>query len=79
MYIPFNVFLDSDGPIADFDADLKASGLEADVFKHIPGIYLWLKITKGASEAIAELKYFGALHLMISSLIHSTKFARLCR
>ena len=56
MHVPFNLFLDSDGPIADFDADLKVSGLNADVFKHIPGIYLWLKITEGASEAIAELK-----------------------
>ena len=52
----FNVFLDSDGPIADFDRDLVKIGLTADVFKHLPGIYLWLEVTKGAENAINLLK-----------------------
>ena len=53
---PFNVFLDSDGPIADFDKDLKKSGMSADAFKHLPGIYLWLEVTKGAENALNLLK-----------------------
>ena len=55
---PFNVFLDSDGPVADYDKDLKASGLSADVFKHLPGIYLWLDVTWGAARAIGKLKTY---------------------
>lgn len=52
---PFNVFIDSDGPVAWFDHDLEKSGLTADVFKHVPGIYLWLPITPGAANAIEYL------------------------
>ena len=52
----FNVFADSDGPVADFDKALKKSGLHQDVFKHQPGTYLWLDVTPGAAEAIAKLK-----------------------
>lgn len=53
---PFNIFIDSDGPVADFDHDLQASGLEADVFKHLPGIYLWLPVTEGAAAVLSILK-----------------------
>jgi 5'(3')-deoxyribonucleotidase len=52
----FNCFCDSDGPVAAFDLNLKKSGLPADKFKHLPGTYLWLPVTPGAAEAIAELK-----------------------
>jgi 5'(3')-deoxyribonucleotidase len=52
----FNVFIDSDGPIADFDHDLKKSGLTADKFKHLPGVYLWLPITSGAEQGLHQLK-----------------------
>lgn len=52
----FNVFLDSDGPVADFDKDLVASGMHTDEFKHQPGIYLWLGVTDGAEASIAKLK-----------------------
>lgn len=53
---PFNIFLDSDGPIADFDDALKNSGMHADDFKMVAGVYLWLPITKGAENAIGLLK-----------------------
>lgn len=52
----FNVFLDSDGPIAHFGKALKASGLHTDEFKHVPGVYLWLDVTPGAREVIDDLK-----------------------
>ena len=47
-----NVFLDSDGPIADFDKALVADGRPVEIFKHTPGAYLWLGITPGAEEAL---------------------------
>jgi 5'(3')-deoxyribonucleotidase len=50
-----NVFLDSDGPVADFDEALEKSGMHTDDFKMLPGIYLWLNVTPGAAEAIKEL------------------------
>ena len=53
---PFNVFVDSDGPVADFDYDLRKSGMHTDDFKHVPGTYLWLPVTKGAVEALHSLK-----------------------
>lgn len=52
---PFNCFVDSDGPVADFDPALQKSGLPCEEFKHLPGVYLWLGITPGAAEAIDEL------------------------
>lgn len=55
---PFNVFLDSDGPIADFKAALDASGMHTDNFKHVPGVYLYLGVTPGAREMIATLKKY---------------------
>ena len=63
-HAPFQVFLDSDGPVAWFDHDLEKSGLAADVFKHVPGIYLWLPITPGAAEAIEMLKEFDDRDLL---------------
>ena len=50
--------MDSDGPVADFDDELLKSGLTADEFKHLPGIYLWLPITPGAKEGLARLKLY---------------------
>ena len=52
----FNVYLDSDGPVADFKCHLEKSGLTADEFKYLPGIYLWLPITPGAEHAIEQLR-----------------------
>lgn len=54
--LDLNLFIDSDGPIADFDHSLKVDGREADVFKLHAGIYLYLPVTKGAEEALAILK-----------------------
>ncbi len=53
---PINVYLDSDGPIADFDKALKESGMHTDDFKLVPGVYLWLDRTPGAAVSIAALK-----------------------
>ena len=55
---PINVFIDSDGPVADFDTVLKADGRPAEIFKHEPGVYLWLPVTAGAVKAIGKLKTY---------------------
>lgn len=52
----FNVFLDSDGVIADFDKALYATNLDEDEFKHRAGTYLWLPVMAGAEEALVILK-----------------------
>lgn len=53
---PFNVFLDSDGPVADFEKALLLDGRPAEIFKHTPGAYLWLDPTPGAAWGLNSLK-----------------------
>jgi 5'(3')-deoxyribonucleotidase len=53
---PVNVFIDSDGPVADFDKALKKDGREADLFKMHAGVYLYLSVTDGAEYGLSELK-----------------------
>lgn len=60
----FNVFLDSDGPIADFKASLVASGMHTDDFKYVPGVYLYLPVTPAASYVISWLKEFDDQDLL---------------
>lgn len=48
----FQIFLDSDGVIADFGKALDKSGAHADDFKHWPGVYLWLDVVQGAGQAL---------------------------
>jgi 5'(3')-deoxyribonucleotidase len=61
---PFNVFLDSDGPVADFVKALNASGMHTDDFKHVPGVYLYLDVTEGAHDVISELKSYDDQNLL---------------
>jgi len=61
---PFNVFLDSDGPIADFKSSLVASGMHTDDFKYVPGVYLYLPVTRGARVTIDWLKEFDDQDLL---------------
>ncbi len=52
----FNVFIDSDGPVADFDKALKEANAHTDDFKHWPGTYLWLEPTLGESMGLNALE-----------------------
>lgn len=54
----FQIFIDSDGPMCDFDKARAESGLHTDEFKYLPGIYLWLDETSGSRSAIEELKAY---------------------
>lgn len=60
----FNVFLDSDGPVANFDKALQASGADTEDFKFWPGVYLWLEETPGARNAIDDLKRWDDMGLI---------------
>ena len=51
-----NVFLDSDGVIADFERGAKDAGLLPAEFKFEPGAYLYLHRVPGADDAVARLK-----------------------
>jgi 5'(3')-deoxyribonucleotidase len=57
----FNCFIDSDGPIADYELALSESGLPVSEFKIQPGIYLWLKKTPGAEASLEFLKDLDTL------------------
>lgn len=69
---PFNVFIDSDGVVADFNHDLERSGLTADVFKHQPGAYLWLPTVPGAIVAIGTLKELDDRDLLRTWILTKT-------
>lgn len=58
----FNVFIDLDGPIADFDR-LRGEQ-DPDVFKNIPGIYAQLPEAPAAAMAIAALKTYDEQDLL---------------
>jgi 5'(3')-deoxyribonucleotidase len=69
---PFNVFVDSDGPVADFRADLVKSGLPIEQFKYVPGIYLWLPITSGAEYSLSILKEYDDKNLLRTWILTKT-------
>jgi 5'(3')-deoxyribonucleotidase len=69
---PINVFCDSDGPIADFDLALNNDGRSAEIFKHEPGVYLWLPITPGAVHALRKLKEYDDAGLLRTWILTKT-------
>lgn len=66
---PRTIFLDLDGPIADFELAARAAGLEPVVAKMTPGFYRSLPVTSGAREAIDEMSRWTNVHLFIASKI----------
>lgn len=68
----FNVFIDSDGPVADFDRALQESNADADDFKHWPGVYLWLPITEGAVDSLKILHEFDKQNIIRTWILTKT-------
>lgn len=59
-----NLFIDSDGPVADFDHSLRRDGRDADIFKMHAGIYLYLPVTAGAQQALDTFKELDDQNLL---------------
>jgi hypothetical protein len=54
----FDLFIDSDGVVADFEKMKHALGMSSDVFKHEPGAYTYLDPYPGAVNALEILKEY---------------------
>jgi 5'(3')-deoxyribonucleotidase len=53
------VYLDMDGVIADFEAEMQFRGLTAKELKRIPGIYKNFPMIDGASQGVFALQSMG--------------------
>lgn len=51
-----NIFIDSDGVIADFQKMCDRLNMKAEKFKHEPGAYTYLEKIEGVEDALKELK-----------------------
>lgn len=55
------VYIDMDGPLADFVGASLAAGLDPKAFKSVAGAFVTLPLVHGAAEAIAEFESMGLL------------------
>ncbi len=66
---PLTIFLDQDGPLADFAAGAQLAGLEPDQAKMTPGFYRSLPPTAGALEALEELHRWAGIQIFVATKI----------
>jgi len=66
---PITIYLDQDGPLADFQGAADAAGLEPKEAKMVRGFYRGLPLTPGAKEAVEELLGFHHLHVFVATKI----------
>ena len=66
---PITIYLDQDGPLADFQGAADAAGLQPKEAKMKPGFYRSLPLTPGAREAVEELLGFHHLHVFVATKI----------
>jgi 5'(3')-deoxyribonucleotidase len=66
---PVTVFVDQDGPLADFEAALRAQQLSPTLAKMRPGFYRNLPVTAGAREALAELQALPEVQVFVATKI----------
>lgn len=66
---PITIYLDQDGPLADFQGAADAAGLEPQEAKMVRGFYRGLPLTPGAREAVEELLGFHHLHVFVATKI----------
>jgi 5'-nucleotidase len=66
---PITIYLDQDGPLADFQGAADAAGITPQVAKMRRGFYRSLPLTPGAKEAVEELLGFHHLHLFVATKI----------
>jgi 5'(3')-deoxyribonucleotidase len=61
------IFLDQDGPLANFDGYMKKHNLKGDQIKVMEGAYLNLEPTVGAIEGVKSLNGMGKFDLWIAT------------
>ena len=66
---PISIYLDQDGPLADFAGAAKQQGLSPQEAKMLPGFYRSLPLTPGAREAVAELHTWGHVQVFVATKI----------
>ncbi len=66
---PRFIFLDQDGPLADFAVAADRAGLTPVEAKMLPGFYRGLPLTPGAREAVAEMHTWDDVHVFIATKI----------
>jgi 5'-nucleotidase len=66
---PVTIYLDQDGPLADFQSAANAAGWEPKVAKMKRGFYRSLPLTPGAKEAVEELLRLHHLQVFVATKI----------
>ena len=66
---PVTIYLDQDGPLADFQGAANAAGWEPKFAKMQRGFYRSLPLTPGARQAVEELLGFQHLHVFVATKI----------
>jgi 5'(3')-deoxyribonucleotidase len=63
------IFVDQDGPLADFDAAARARGLAPGEAKMLPGFYRSLPLVAQAREAVLELVLLPGCQVFVATKI----------
>jgi len=63
------IFLDQDGPLADFEAAMHREGMSGPQAKMLPGFYRSLPVTPGAQAAVKELCSWDHVHVFVATKI----------
>lgn len=66
---PLTIFVDQDGPLADFERGAREAGLPPLEAKMKPGFYRSLPPTAGALEALAELHRLPNVQVFVATKI----------
>lgn len=66
---PITIFLDQDGPLADFEKGALEARLSPEVAKMTPGFYLDLPVTPGALNAVERLNELSNVQIFVATKI----------
>lgn len=66
---PRFIFLDQDGPLANFAVAAQIRGIDPLDAKMLPGFYRSLPLTPGAKEAVQEMHTWHDVHVFIATKI----------
>lgn len=69
------VYLDMDGPLADFERAVKIENSSIDIHKKIAGAYMRLPVTNGAQEAVRKIISLGFEPFSLTKIPRSNPYA----